>query len=33
MWNELREIVWLASIVSSLSILSVGVAVALALAL
>jgi len=33
MWIELREIVWLASIVSSLSILSVGVAVALALAL
>jgi len=33
MWIELREIVWLASIVSSLSILSVGVAVVLALAL
>jgi hypothetical protein len=30
---ELREIAWLASIVSSLSILSVGVAVALTLAL
>ena len=33
MWIELREIAWLASIVISLSILSVGAAVALAFAL
>ena len=33
MWIELREIAWLASIVGSLSMLSVGVAVAVALAL
>ena len=33
MWIELREIAWLASIVIGLSILSVGAAVALAIAL
>ena len=33
MWIELREIAWLASVVSSLSILGVSVAIALALAL
>ena len=33
MWIEMREIAWLASIVSSLSILGIGVAVALVIAL
>ena len=29
MWDELREIVWLASLTSGLSLVSVGIAVAL----
>jgi hypothetical protein len=33
MWIELREIAWLASLVSSLSILGIGVAVAVVLIL
>jgi hypothetical protein len=33
MWLELREVVWLASVIWSLSIAGVGLAVALALAL
>ena len=33
MWFELREVVWLASVIWSLSIAGVGLAVALALAL
>jgi hypothetical protein len=33
MWIELREVAWLASIISGLSIASVAVAVAVALAL
>jgi hypothetical protein len=32
-WNELREVVWLASVVWGLSIVGVGLAIALALAL
>jgi hypothetical protein len=31
LWVELREVIWLASVAGALSVLSVGVAVALAL--
>jgi hypothetical protein len=33
LWEELREIAWLASVISGLSVLGVGLAVTLALAL
>ena len=32
LWEELREVVWLASVIGSLSVLGVGLAVALAAA-
>jgi hypothetical protein len=31
MWSELREVAWLASVVGSLSIISIGIAVGVAL--